>query len=238
MRKVTAALVLMMLFVSVSYAGEVIEPDTELHRVIGGLYSLASVLRLNDNPNPHPSQLRRFFTDIPGDWLNSARVSSEGGSFWAGVPVGKYSSARSFLRTHAAELGIMETPGGYAWLGGGYAWLNVEDSAKKLKVSRGSGTDSKILFFSTEGQDTWWQAWPDLTPGAASSLIELYGVSDAPELHVPSGVSRSLYDEVKPASVRVPDEMHVGRTKSSFDVEVEIGDVIFDPIPNRNRSNF
>ena len=220
-----------------------VEQDTELHRVIGGLYTLAAAVNINGGVNPGMAVLRRYFgNDIPSDWLSASKIMREGGAIWAGVPVGKYSSARQYLRANSKELAIMDSPGGYAWLGGDYAWLKAAEISGntirpvKIIAAMGAGSDSDAVFFSTQSQSNWWQASPSFGTNSAKTVIEMFGVKNAPELHRPGGVSKStLYDEVKPSSVGVPGKMHVGQKKSSFDMSIEMGDVIFNPIPNTRR---
>lgn len=216
-----------------------VQKDTELHRVIGGLYSLVSAVNMNGSINPGTAQLRRYFVNVPSDWkINITRANN---AVWAGVYVGKYSSARHYLRSHARELGIMDSPGGYAWLGGEYAWLKAGDISGdtlkpvKLRASRGAGSDSGVIFFSAPDQEDWWQGNPDFGENTAKSIIDMYGVKDAPELHKPEGVSTSVYESVKPSSVGLPGKMRISNPKSSFDMSIEMGDVLFNPIPNTRR---
>ncbi len=228
MRKVLLSTIIAVLLFSIAVHAEVI-PDLETHRVIGGLYSLVCAARLNGNTNPQISQLRQFFTDLPKD----SQLLNKNGSLWVGVKVGELSTARRFLRSRASELSIMEAPGGYAWMSGEYAWLKVDG----LSLRAANGSDSGSIFLTTQGQDTWWLAHPDFTKQAARQVIAKFGVEDAPELHRPSGETQSLYESVKPSSVRVPDKMHVGtRSKNSMDIELGT-DVIFSPIPNIQRRN-
>ncbi|MBQ3654906.1 MAG: hypothetical protein II954_10895 [Synergistaceae bacterium] len=228
MRKILVSTIIAVLLFSMAVHAEVI-PDLETHRVIGGLYSLACAASLNGKPDPQISQLRQFFTDLPKD----SQLLSKNGSLWVGVKVGELSTARRYLRTHAAELSIMESPGGYAWMSGEYAWLKADG----LFLRAANGSDSGSVFLTTQGQDTWWLAHPDFTTQAARQVIAKFGVNDAPELRRPSGEKQSLYESVKPSSVRVPDKIHVGtRSKNSMDIELGT-DVIFSPIPNIHRRN-
>ena len=244
MRKIFVS-VMLALFVLSGNAFAGVDPDTEIHDVIGGLYSLACTVALNGETQPHINQLRKYFADVPNDWYSTVQLSSENNAVWAGVAVGKFSSARKFLREHSAELGILDSPGGYAWLGGAYAWVKAADIVNgKLKPSgviaaRGKGRDSGLVFLSTKGQDSWWMGSPSFTPQAAREVLSKWGVKNAPELHRPSGVHGvSVYESVKPSDVRKPGDMHVGRRKDSFDVRMDLGkDVIFDPFPNRVRNS-
>lgn len=208
--------------------------DSEVHKVIGGLYSLAASVSINGSNTSHINQLRQYFTGLPDDWHNQVQLSRVHNSMWAGIAVDKYSSARRFLRSHAQELGITEAPEGYTWLGGDFAWLNL--SGLRLKAAKGSGKDSGVIFLSADG-NSWFMSPYDFTKEALREIMRRFGVKKAPELHRPSAVRQSIYESVKPSDVRRPENMHVGRKRSSFDMEIEMGkDVIFDPIPNRPRN--
>ena len=235
MRKIFVSAVLAV-FVFAGCAGAGVEADPETHRVIGGLYSLVCALDLNGNyKTPHINQLRQFFTDIPDDWHNEAQISSVNGSVWVGVSVGKYSTARQYLREHSAELGIMESPEGYAWLGGDYAWLKASGHGG-LTSARGTGRDSGLVFLSPDGMD-WWTAYPAFTKESANTILRRWGARRVPELHRPSGTeTESIYESVKPADVEKPKDIHYKRRRSSFDMEIGLGkDVYIDPVPNRRR---
>ena len=199
MRKVFVSAAVCLLLAAASACANV-EQDTELHRVIGGLYSLSCAVSLSGESQPGISQLRRYFSDVPNDWYTTAKVERAKGSLWVGVAVGKYSTARKFLREHSAELGIYDSPNGYEWLGGDFAWLKVST----LKAARGAGTDAGTVFLSAGG-DSWWVASPSFTIQAAKTVISKWGVKRAPELHRPSGVSDSLYEAVKPSDVQKPE---------------------------------
>ena len=231
MRKIFVSLMILC-FAGCAYGN--VEADPEIHRVIGGLYSLACAVELNGKSEPQISQLRQYFSDVPNDWYSTVQISRVNNAVWAGVAVGKMSTARQFLRGHAQELGICDSPEGYAWLGGDYAWLKV--SGLTLRAARGSGQDSGLVFLSADGS-SWWMCQPVFTEAAAGEIMRGLGVKNAPELHRPAGVHDNGYDDVKPAPPQKPQEMHIGTKKSSFDMDIELGkDVIFSPIPNRRRN--
>ena len=232
MKKIFALVVIAVLCLAGNSCAHV-EQDVEIHKVLGSLYSLAASISLNGNNNPHINQLRQFFVNVPDDWHNQVQISRVHNSVWAGVAVGKYSTARRFLRSHAEELGITESPEGYTWLGGDFAWLNI--SGLNIKAAKGSGKDSELIFMSADG-NSWWLCNPDFTKETASEILRKFGTKNAPELQRPSGVRESIYESVKPSNVSKPQNMHVGKKRDSFDVEIEVGkDVIFDPVPNRPR---
>ena len=216
-----------------------VEQDIELHRVIGGLYALAAAVNIHGGVNPGTSALSKYFGDnAAAEWHSTSKILRQDGAIWVGVPVGKYSSARQYLRSHSKDLAILDAPGSYAWLGGEYAWLKAADisgnSIKPIKLfaAMGSGSDSSAVFL-TQDQEQWWKAIPEFGPNSAKMVMEKLGVKYTPELHSPAGTSRnSIYNDVKPSSVGVPGKMHVGQKKSSFDFGIEMGEVIFNPIPN------
>ena len=239
MRKISCALILIMSICVPCLSAEV-NPDAETHRVIGGLYALVSAANMNGELNPSIGRIRKYFADIPSGWQEGISFSRVKNELWAGVTVGQYSSARQFLRSHP-ELGITDTPGGSPWMGGGSAWLKAADIVNgrlrpvKLMASRGSGTDSGAVFFSTQGQSTWWLSSPALTRKTSQEALKLWGVKQA-GLRKPSGVSQSIYDEVRPSEVEKPGDIHTSRKKSFIDsLDMDMGDVIFRPIPNTSR---
>lgn len=231
MRKIFVSAIIAVLFAAGTAPAEV-EQDLEIHNVIGGLYAIAGAAKLHGN-NSNITQLARYFAEVPDGWQEKVKLSRVNDSLWAGISVGKYSTARRYLRANAQKLGICESPESYAWLGGDFAWIDVSHLA--LKAARGSGQDSGLVFLSPDGE-SWWVAVPSFSKRAEGEIMKTFGVKNAPELHRPAGVSRSLYESVKPSGVRKPEDMHVGRKRTSLDMEVEIGkDLIFDPIPNRPR---
>ena len=233
MRKVFMSVIIAVLCVS-GCASASIEQDIELHRVIGGLYSLVCAANINDNSSPHVNQLRQYFAKLPDDWHNQVQLSRVNNALWAAINVGKYSSARKFLRANAQAMGITESPEGYAWLGGDYVWVNISDV--KLSAARGTGQDSGLLFLSADDGATWWLTQPVFTDGAEREILRRYGVKNAPELHMPSGVQESIYESVKPYDPVKPQEIRMTRKKSSMDMDIELGkDVILNPIPNTHR---
>ena len=239
MRKVCASIILAVLCLSGCAFGNV-EPDPEIHRVIGGLYSLACAVELNGKSEPQVQHLRQYFSDVPNDWYSQVQISRVNNAVWAGVAVGKISTARQFLRTHAQELGICDSPEGYAWLGGDYAWLKVSGNSG-LRAARGKGTDSGSVFLNVQGSDSWWMASPAFTNQAAKSVLAKHAAKNPPELHKPSGIHTSIYESVKPSDVKKPGDMHVGRKRNSFDKEIELGrdvDLIFNPMLKQRNDNY
>ena len=166
MRKVFVSVIIAVLCLTGNVHAAV-EQDVELHRVLGGLYSLVCAVNINDNSSPHINQLRQYFAKVPDNWHSQVQLSRVKNSVWAGIYVGKYSSARRFLRANAQSMGITEAPEGYAWLGGDYVWLNV--SGVRLKAAKGSGRDSSLLFLSADGE-SWWMSQPVFTEEATREI--------------------------------------------------------------------
>ncbi len=238
MRKITCALLMLVIFSSCSFAE--VNPDQEVHRIIGGLYSLAAAACLNDNVKPHINNLVAFFKDIPDNWQNHAKIERVDSSVWVGVNVGKYSEARRFLRDNAEVLNIKESPEGLAWIGGDEAWIKAFDikdgkiKSLRLKAAKGSGKDSNVIFLSSQGQLAWWQMNPTPKTATANEIISRWGIKDAPELHKPEAASKtnSIYESVKPSGViKKPANIHISTRKNKLDMSMNIGDVVFTPVP-------
>ena len=242
MRKFFTILILVafMCAASLSALSAEINPDKEIHRVIGGLYALSAVTAMNGEINPAMNKVLKYFSDVPVNWQNNVRFERVKNEVWVGISVEKYTTARHYLRSNAPELGITDTPAGNSWLGGDYAWIkaasvvNGKLRPSKLVAARGSGMDYGAIFFAA-GKDFWWEAYPAFTKKAAQEVLKRWGVEQT-GLHKPEGVSQSIYDSVKPSEVQKPDDIHTKRKKNfveSFDMDM--GDVIFRPIPNTNR---
>ncbi len=223
-----------------------VNPDPEIHRVIGGLYSLAASVCLNDNHNPNVNNLVSYFKDIPENWQNNAKVERVNSAIWVGVNVNKFSEARRFLRDNAEALSITESPEGAAWIGGDDAWIKACEFANgkiksiRLKAAKGSGKDSDIIFLSAEGQNSWWQMNPTPKAKTADRIISRWGVKNISGLHKPeaSVKSNSIYESVKPSAVRKkPANIHIGTRKNSLDMSMNIGNVIFTPVPQLKRDS-
>ena len=236
--KFFAVILVILIFSPAAFSSESVNQDKDIHAVVGGLYSLSAAVGLNNSTNPEINILRRYFMGAP----ENAKVERVNNSIWVGVPVGKFSNARHFLRSNAPALGITDSPEGYSWMGGDFAWLKAaEISGKKinilpLKASRGAGTDSGIIFLTTHGQDSWWQTNPPFTKQAINAILTKWEAKDAPALYAPAGAATSIYESVKPAPVAKPGKMHVGG-KSSNDMSIEVGDVMFSPIPHVGGNN-
>ena len=238
MKKILAILLFATCFCSSVCYGEV-ENDVEIHNVIGGLYSLAGAVELNGKINPDVNQLKNFFDNPSKEWLNNIKLSVVKNSIWVGISIPKQSTARKFLRSNSPELGITNEPEGYEWFGGDIAWLKAADIVnKKLKpVKIFAAENDGTIFLTNEAQKFWWQSNPSFNFRAVKEILKRHSAENPPELHKPSEIkasepARSIYENVKPSGViRVPDEIHLTKKKNSLDRSIEVGDVIFNPIP-------
>lgn len=241
MRKILTALMICVFMCAACSAD--VNPDPEIHRVIGGLYSLVSAMAMNGQSAPNLRILRGYFDETPNGWLDTIRIERVNNDLWAGISVGKYSSARKYLRLHSPELGITDKPAGDSWIGGEFAWLKAGEISgvklipSKLMAAKGSGNDSAVIFFSADGH-TWWQSYPPLTEKSSQEILRLCGVN-AEGLRRPEGSKRSIYDEVRPEAVYKPADIHTTR-KNDFgeSYDVDVGDVIFNPIPHTHYDNW
>lgn len=240
LKKLFVMLVIIVSFTNTSFALEV-EPNPEIHKIIGGLYALTAAINLNGSVNPTVEQISRYFTSAPypdKTWAESVKISRVKNSLWVGILVNKFSNARSYLRANANELRIKDNPNGNSWLGGDFVWLKAAEVSDKLKPvqilsSTGTGDDKAIIFLSYEKKNLWWQTNPAFTPQASKNLLKLSGVKKQPELHAPKKEFVSIYDEVKPASVHVPGKIYVSSDKTfREEFDTSIGGVNFNPIPH------
>ncbi len=205
-----------------------VEADPAIHKVIGGLYAVSAVRGLEGNTEPDANSLAKYFSGVSNLDIKFSRVNN---NLWVGVAVDKRSTARKYLRSKSQALGICDNPGGGAWIGENYAWININKVLPVLKSSQGSGNDKDKIFFTVD-DNLWWQAEPAISKNYVQTILKKYHTDSAPVLNSPKGLkAQSIYDQVKPASVDVPEKIHMGNArKNSYDME--IGDVIFSPVPN------
>ena len=223
--------VIMILFINSCVYADLVNQNNEIHEIIGSLYSIVCAVKINDN-SINTNTIKKSFSDIPNDWLSRINIIKQNNSIWAGISINKYSSARQFLRDNAKSLNITESPEGYSWFGGEQVWLNIS-ALTKINAAKGSGNDSNIIFLSVDNGNSWWQAIPSFKSNTAENILSRFGINNPPELHKPSGKKQTIYESVKPDDVKKPDDIHLSRKKSSFDIEMDLGnDIIFKPVPN------
>lgn len=221
-----------------------VEPDVEVHRVVGALYALSAAMNLyHAEPGaiPSPEQLGRFFQrdTLPSGWPGSVRVASYEGAWWVGVAVDPYSPARKFLRANAPELNVLDAPGGAPWMGASFAWMEAlrlgASGAPAAEAAEGSGEDRNELFFRTPGTDRYWWSPLRFSDSARASVLKRWGRAvDGSTLTVPQERAAAK-EEFRAAPVGLPEEFGVSSDQEPGS-SLEVGDVIFNPVP-RPRSN-
>ena len=226
-----------------------VEPDVEVHRVVGTLYALSAAMNLyhlEPGAIPSPEQLGRYFQRdaLPGGWPESVRVVSYGGAWWVGVAV-DHSPARKFLRANAPELSILDAPGGAPWMGASFAWLEVlrpgasgagkGSAPTAAEAAEGSEEDRDELFFRTPGTDRYWWSPLSFLPSARASVLGRWGRAvEGTALRGPRERA-AVKEEFRATPVGLPEEFGVSSDQEP-DSSLEMGDVIFNPIP-RPRNN-
>lgn len=219
-----------------------VEPDVETHRLVGTLCALVSAVELHraeGGGELSPAALERYFQrdSLPEGWPESVRLLSRPGGWWVGVPVGSHSAARKFLRANAPELRIFGDPEGSFWMGSSFAWLEAvrfgvggRTEPFSLRVAEGSGGDRDALFFNVPGTEGYWWSPLRFSASARASLLKRWGQADGvPELSVPRdrGAEKESF---RASPVGLPEEFSVGSDEEPG-ASVEMGDVIFNPVP-------
>ncbi len=221
-----------------------VEPDVEVHRVVGALYALSVAMNLyyaESEAIPSPEQLGRYFRrdTLPSGWPESVHIASFEGAWWVGVAV-DHSPARKFLRANAPELSILDAPGGAPWMGASFAWMKASGAGKgsaspAAEVTEGSGEDRNELFFRTPGTDRYWWGPLRFSDSARASVLGRWGrAAEGFALTVPRERA-AVKEEFRATPVGLPEEFGVSSDQEPGS-SVEMGDVIFNPIP-RPRSN-
>ena len=222
-----------------------VEPDVEVHRVVGALYALSVAMNLyyaESEAIPSPEQLGRYFRrdTLPAGWPESVHIASFDGAWWVGVAVDPYSPARKFLRANAPELSILDAPGGAPWMGASFAWMKASGAGKgsaspAAEVTEGSGEDRNELFFRTPGTDRYWWSPLRFSASVRDSVLKRWGhAAEGAALAVPQERAAAK-EEFRASPVGLPEEFGVSSDREPGS-SVELGDVIFNPIP-RPRSN-
>lgn len=224
-----------------------VEPDPEVHRVLGTLYALATAINLHRSVSeglPEPVHLERYLRadSLPEGWPDSVRIAESSGSWWVGIPVPAYSTARKYLRANASELGVHDGAGGIPWMGGSLAWIAAvrpDPSGKGarpfgVRIAEGWDEDKSALFFGTPSTDRFWWSPLLLSDSARSTALKRWGRASAPELRIPRAQAEER-ETFKASPVGLPEEFGVSADREPGP-SMEMGDVILNPIP-RPRSN-
>lgn len=219
-------------------ASAAVEQNTDAHEVIGGLLSAASLANVFEAEHKAaPDSAQQLAAYGIGALADTVQIKKNGGSLWVGVPVGRTSRARGFIRTHAPEMGLFDAPDGGEWMSGEFVWFRASkkgDAPRSvMSAAHGAGSDAGMLFISAAGSGYWWLAPSSLSGEARRKIMELFGTDDAPALRAPS--AENAGSEFRSAPMDLPPDMHVGSGGS--DDGIEMGDVIFNPIPRGTNSN-
>lgn len=223
------------------------EPDVETHRLLGTLYALAAAANLYEAEGgalSAPAQLERYFQrdGLPPDWPESVRTEVRSGAWWVGVSVGNYSTARKFLRANAPALGVFDAPEGSPWMGASFVWLEAVrfGAGRKaepfgVKIAEGHGEAKDALFFNAPGTEEYWWSPLRFTAPARTLALKRWGRTvDVPELTIPRAQDEEK-ESFRASPVGLPEEFGVSADQE-LGPSVEMGDVIFNPIP-RTRNN-
>jgi len=240
--KIVIAL-LICLAVAIPTAGAVIiEPDTDLHGVMGDLYALSIVMRLyyddvRKTQNPTLDELVHYLrSPLPGGWPADYRTAMIRGGWWVGRRVPEFSTARRFLRANALSLGLYEEDGQSAWLGGSFVWVNAvsfdESSGPGQAVFRvAQEEDGQHLFFNSPGTDYYWRSGLLYADRVHARVLQELGTDAKGPFVMPPPLIRAS-ETLSASPVELPPDFTVGGDDEES-MDARIGDVIFNPIPRQ-----
>ena len=241
---------IMFLCLAVTCAGAagavVIEPDSDLHEVMGDLYALSVAMRLyyddtHKTQCPALDELIHYLKrPLPDDWPSDYRTAAFQGDWWVGRKVPEFSTARKFLRDNAPSLGLYEQESQNAWLGGAFVWVcavSFDNKAKPvpvpekavLKVAQGEGNDSQYLFFNSPGTDYYWRSGFIYTTEAHADALKKFGIDTKGPFEVPPPPSYAP-ETLTASPVELPPNFTLSG-EEEFDARM--GDVLFNPVPRR-----
>ena len=104
-----------------------------------------------------------------------------------------------------------------------------------VEVAEGSGEDRSELFFRTPGTDRYWWSPLRFSDSARASVLKRWGrAADGSTLTVPQERAAAK-EEFRATPVGLPEEFGVSSDQEPGS-SLEVGDVIFNPVP-RPRSN-
>ena len=220
----------------------VIEPDPDLQRVMGDLYSLSAAMRLYYDDThktrcPSLDELAHYLKKpLPNDWPAEYRTAAIQGGWWAGRKVPELSTARKFLREKAPSLFLYEQDSQSAWLGGAFIWMNALSFDEKtkpapeqfaFKAAQGEGDDRQYLFFNSPGTDYYWKSGLIYTSEAHSEALKKFG-TDAKGPFVTSPAPYVAPETLTASPVNLPPDFTLSGEE---ELDIRLGDVLINPIP-------
>ncbi|NLL37624.1 MAG: hypothetical protein GX256_08915 [Fretibacterium sp.] len=196
---------------------DTIEPDPELHDLMGGLSALSAVAALKAS-----DPLKDSF--LPGglDWA-WAKVSVEDreGDRWVGLEVPASQEVRRFLRLNSPRLDVFEEDGRTPWLSGPRVWMKAGGEEGVVRVGAGDR-----LFFGTSGTDWLWRSPLQPTESVRRALLKGRDAAPDPALEVVPIQKEA--ETFKASPVGLPADITVSGDE---DNSMEVGGLKVNPIP-------
>jgi hypothetical protein len=226
----------------------VIEPDPDIQLVMGDLSALAVAMRLHHEGArgagcPSVEQLTAYLESPLPAPNEDFRTAEADDAWWVGRRVPDYSRARSFLRSNAETLGLYDRESRGFWMGEAFVWMKGMvferaggAAAPNIRVARGEGKDARYLFFSSPGTDRYWWSRLTYTPAAQKAALEKFGAKERGPFVIPPAPPLAK-EEISASPVYVPPEFSVGPDSDDLSAPLEMGDVLFNPIPRMRENN-
>jgi hypothetical protein len=235
--------------VAVPAEAVVIEADPDIQLVMGDLSALAVAMRLHREGTrgtacPSVEQLAAYLeAPLYASPNEEFRTADADGAWWVGRRVPEYSRARAFLRANAELLGLYDRESTSFWMGGAFVWMRGitfehegSATAADIRVAPGDGKDVQYLFFSSPGTNRYWWSRLIYTPAARKAALEKSGTKESGPFVVPPAPP-SAKEKLSASPVFVPPEFSVGPESDDLSAPLEMGDVIFNPIPRPRGNN-
>ena len=230
-------------FIAVIHAGPagavIIEPNPDLHSVMGDLHALVVAMRLYHDDTrrtqlPGLEELARYLRKpLPGGWPSDYRTAELRCGWWVGRRVPEFSTARRFLRDNALLLNLYEHENQSTWMGGAFVWMNAlsfDRNTKPIKVAQGEGNDKNYLFFNSPGTDFYWRSELIYTAEAHAEALKKFGTVAERPLMVPTAPPSA--QELRASPVELPPDFTVGADEDEIDMR--IGNINVNPFRRTN----
>lgn len=243
-KKFFKAIIALLVCIAVIYAepagAVVIEPDPDLHSVMGDLHALAVAMRLYHDSTrrtqpPGLEELARYLRrPLPDGWPADYRTATVRGGWWVGRRVPDFSTARRFLRNNALSLGLYEQEGQSAWLGGAFVWMNAvpfNANAFLIRVAQGEGDDRHYLFFNLPDTEYYWRSGLTYTAEARAEALRRFGSNATGPFVIPAAPP-SAQITVRASPVELPPDFTVSADEEEIDMR--LGGILVNPIRRSN----